>query len=51
MPLIMLDDRGNDVTAYSVLWAKALSSGVYVDESSETIADNRIEVHTNTTNW
>ena len=51
MPLKAVDDRGTDVTAYSVLRAKAISHGVYIDPSSEIIADNRIEVHTdNVTN-
>ena len=45
MPLIVQDDRNADVTGSSVFIARSLSDGVYVDESSEYISDNRIEVH------
>ena len=52
MPLKTVDDRGTDVTTSSVFLAKTLSHGVYIDPSSEIIADNHIEVHTdNVTNW
>ena len=45
MPLIVQDDRNADVTGTSVFIARSLSDGVYVDESTEYISDNRIEVH------
>ena len=52
MPLKTVDDRGTDVTASSVLRLRAISSGVYIDQSSEITAGNHIEVHTdNVTNW
>ena len=50
MPLTMLDDRGSDVTSSSILIAKSLSEGMYIDTSSEYISDNHIEVHASDVN-
>ena len=45
MPLKVHDDHKNDVTSSSVFIARSLSEGVYVDQSTEYISDNHIEVH------
>ena len=45
MNLIMLDDRGNNVTDWSVILARSLSSEIQVDSSSLYISSNYFEVH------
>jgi len=45
LPITMLDDRGNNVTDETVFTARALTQTVSVDNTSQYISDNTIEIH------
>ena len=47
MPIRMYNDRNVTVTNSSVFIARSISPDVVVDQSTEYISDNRIEVHAN----
>ena len=50
LPITVYDDRRNNVTNETVFTARALTSTIHIDSTSQYISDNMIELHGNPNN-